>query len=138
MAVHPGHNIAFTALLERINRCCEHSKEYLSKRNGSQPRKFSFDLAFKNTRINTHRLERSWWVWYSKFATHNMNEFTNHTLVLRMKFNFTSTVIKQFSQLHQKIDKYLFIIKKYMFCIALLFPNIDDYNKWTNDFKLQL
>lgn len=41
----------------RINRCCEHVKEYLSKRNGSQPHKFSFDLTFKNTRINTHRLE---------------------------------------------------------------------------------
>jgi len=56
MAVHPGRNIAFSALLERINRRCEHSKEYPSKRNGPQPRKFSFDLAFKNTRINTHRL----------------------------------------------------------------------------------
>lgn len=90
IAVHPERNIAFTASLVRINRCCEHSKEYPSKRNSSQPRKFSFDLAFKNTRINTHRLEWSQWVWYSKFTAHiaesmERNPLTNHFHILHTK-----------------------------------------------------
>lgn len=82
-----------TSLLPRcpnvyINRRCEHSKEYLSKRNGSQPRKFSFDLAFKNTRINIYRLGRTRWVWCSKYALHDRTNGEKSTRKLHSCFTY--------------------------------------------------